>query len=253
LHIAIISDVHANLEALRAVMEHLEDRQIRTIICAGDIVGYGPRPAEVIDLIQSRCDICIRGNHDHAVVSGDFTNFSQLASRAGLWTREQLRPLGGDDPHRQRRWDYLANLPLSGHVADLELCHGSPRSPLSEYIFPPASRQSAALARNLLAATDSRMLVLGHTHVPMLLDEGGTLHDVRELEQGGTLTSGRFVLNPGSVGQPRDGDARAAYVEIDRDRIWFHRVPYAVAKLAYEVAAIEGLGRDLAERLLVGR
>jgi predicted phosphodiesterase len=253
LHIAIISDVHANLEALRAVMAHLEDRQVRTIVCAGDIVGYGPRPAEVIDLIQSRSEHCIRGNHDHAVVTGDFESFSKLASRAGHWTREQLRPLGGDDPHRQRRWDYLSNLPLSAHLGELELCHGSPRSPLTEYIFPPSSRQSAALARNLLGATDARMLVLGHTHVPMLLGEDGTMHDVRQFEEGGVLPSGRLVLNPGSVGQPRDGDSRAAYVEIDRDRAWFHRVPYPVAKLAYEVAAIDGLGRDLAERLLVGR
>lgn len=252
MHIAIISDVHANLEALKAVFAHIEERKIRAILCAGDIVGYGPRPAEVIDLIQSRTEVCIRGNHDHAVVSGDFGNFSHLASRAGRWTRDQLRP-SDDDQHRLRRWNYLANLPLSARFDELELCHGSPRNVLSDYVFPPSPHQAAMVARRLLDATEARLLVLGHTHVPMLLDESGQLHDLRALEQGGALPNGCLVLNPGSVGQPRDGDARAAYVEIDHDRIWFHRVSYAVAKLAYEVAAIDGLGRDLAQRLLVGR
>lgn len=253
LHLAIISDLHANLEALRSVLDDIASRQIQTVICAGDLVGYGPRPAEVIDLIQSRGVTTIRGNHDHAVVTGDFDSFSQVAARAGRWTREQLRPGKVSDVDKERRWEYLAALPLSARVGTMEICHGSPRDPLSEYIFPPGPRIARPLAQGLLAMSEAQIVVLGHTHVPMMVDEYGHVYDVHALEEGDELPEGRLVLNPGSVGQPRDGDPRAAYVEIHRDRIWFRRVAYPVAKLASEVAAISGLGRDLAERLLVGR
>ncbi|MFO0980495.1 MAG: metallophosphoesterase family protein [Planctomycetota bacterium] len=253
MHLAIISDVHANWEALRAVLDDIASRQIPIVVCGGDIVGYGSRPAEVIDLIQSRTAICIRGNHDHAVVTGDFASFSPVALRAGQWTRQQLRPRRDADSHQLRRWEFLGSRPLAARIDDVELSHGSPREPLFEYIFPPSKRLARVIARGLLDLTDARVVALGHTHVPMMLDENGHAFDVKAFADGGDLPEGRLVINPGSVGQPRDGDPRAAYVEVHGDLIAFRRVAYAVVKQAAEVAEIAGLGRDLAERLLVGR
>ena len=157
--IAVISDIHSNLEALEAVIAALPE--FDELFCLGDLVGYGPQPNEVVErLRQLKPSIVLAGNHDHAVVTGNVQDFSPHAAEAVEWTRERIKP--------QNR-DYLAALlpyaKLEGGGLALALYHGSPRDPLTEYIFPGISNESA---RGLIEKSGASVVMLGHTHMPMV-------------------------------------------------------------------------------------
>src|ERR671922_664710 len=241
--VAVISDVHANLYALEAVLREIDREPPDALWCLGDTVGYGPRPNECCDLVRGRADLTLIGNHDLvALGAGEvaLAEFNPEAAAASLWTAEQLT-------EESRR--FLEGLSPSAEFDDAELFHGSPRDPVWEYVL------SEVVALESLAMTRAPLVLVGHTHVATAIALiGGSVH-------GGAAPDGfeapsdehRWLLNPGSVGQPRDGNPDAAYLELDlaRKRARFRRVAYAVARTQEEIKE-RGLPDSLAERLAHG-
>ncbi len=230
--VVVISDVHSNLEALERVLEDVEEESPDLVICCGDVVGYGPRPSECLELVRDVADVVVKGNHDHATVTGDISMFNVAAGIAVEWTRRRLS---------DEEIEYLASLPETETVevdgVRVFVVHGSPRDPIWEYVFPETPR--GVLKEMVEVAGEPDVLLMGHTHVPMREEVDGTL-----------------VANPGSVGQPRDGDPRAAYavleVEDGEVRGWeVRRVAYNVDRTAREIMEV-GLPEELGARLYRG-
>jgi predicted phosphodiesterase len=208
--------------------------------CLGDLVGYGPRPNECCVLVEDRADVCLIGNHDLGVLGRlDLDDFSYDAAASARWTAEVLE----DGPRR-----YLESLGSQSEEGRYGLYHASARDPVWEYVLTPF----AALAS--FAASDARVLLVGHSHVALAFKLAGQRLETT-IAPGGTgldlSGEGRWILNPGSVGQPRDGDARAAYFLIDDDRAEYRRVEYPVERTQEEIRA-EGLPEPLAIRLAHG-
>ena len=241
MRIAVISDVHSNLHALQAVLAAIDAESVDEVWCLGDVVGYGPRPNECCTLVRERASLCLAGNHDLGVIGTiDLDFFAGEAGAAARWTRAEL----GDAAR-----GFLAGLEPSGRADGVELYHASPRDPIWEYVLGPEHALAA------LAVTAAPLVLIGHSHFPLAL----SLHGMRAL--GGSaaagheadLSEGRWLLNPGSVGQPRDGDPRAAWLLLDTDarRASFRRVEYPVALTQAEMRA-GGLPEMLAARLTHG-
>ena len=219
----IISDIHANLAAFEAVLADAEGRYDK-VWCLGDMVGYGPDPNECVELLLTLNHLCIAGNHDWAVLGKlDIDDFNPDARFASLWTRDQLN----DDVR-----EYLDNLPTGLIEEDIyTLVHGSPRHHIWEYILYPA------VAQPNFKHFDTSYCFVGHTHSPVIFlesEDPKTLCDaaIPEYNNGPTrLGERRLIVNPGSVGQPRDGDARAAYGLLDiEERTFEHRrIKYPVS------------------------
>ena len=246
MRIAIIADVHSNLEALEAVLRHAEEENaLGQVWCLGDIVGYGPDPTACIARLR-RFDLrCVPGNHDHAAISLLPTDdFNRDAAAAAHWTAGQLSP-----EERQ----YLESLSHVVQEGDFTLVHGSLRWPIWEYLDSP----DAALAH--LQRQQTPFGLVGHTHVPMLVvedekaNEGCQMH---YLQDGATvkLADERLIINPGGVGQPRDGDRRASYAVYDADArtVTLHRLEYDIAATQRNMEAA-GLPRWLIYRLSIGQ
>jgi putative phosphoesterase len=229
LKIVVISDIHSNLDAFEAVIAKLPSYD--ELFCLGDLVGYGPQPNEVVErLRQLRPSAVLMGNHDYAVVTGDTEGFSSHAAEAVEWTRKKIT---------HQYFEYLATLKPSASLEKggkhLGLFHGSPSNPLTEYVLPSLTDSAV---RKLIARSGAEIVLLGHTHVPMAYSFGGNM-----------------VGNPGSVGQPRDGDPRASFatLTISEGQLSFGiiRVEYDVSSVADKIVQA-GLPRFLAERLYVG-
>ncbi len=225
MRILIIADVHANLPALDAVLAR---ERADHILFAGDAVGYGPHPNEVVEVLRSLKAVSVMGNHDYAVLTGRTEWFNPLAAWAIEWTQRTLKK-------ENREW--LAGLRTTERIVAegkiLQIVHGSPRDPLFEYVFPDTDPRTL---RSFLKQTGADILVLGHTHVPFIFE-----------------WRGRYVVNPGSVGQPRDGDPRASYVVIDTEtwRIRLRRVKYDVERTVKDMQR-EGFPEPLWRRLYEG-
>jgi predicted phosphodiesterase len=239
MRLAVLSDIHANLAALDAVRADLP--AVDQIWVLGDTVGYGPRPNEVIAALQELGARSVLGNHDGAAIGTvDPGDFNPDAHAAINWTAGAL-----DDNARA----YLAALPEVRRDGDLTAVHGSPRDPIWEYIV------STAVAAANLDAFDTRWCLFGHTHYPVVYRAAhraveaviGTDDDEVALED-------RALINPGSVGQPRDGNPAASYLVLDTDagRAAYHRVPYDIAVTQRQMLEL-GLPPRLAERLSYGR
>jgi len=241
MRVAVVSDIHSNLHALEAVLAAIEAEAPDELWCLGDLVGYGPRPNECCAAIAERADVCLAGNHDLAVRGTiDLEEFHGEAGLAATWTRDVLEP----------EWQALLDtLEPRGAVHGVALYHGSARDPVWEYVLDDQS----ALAT--LERTSSALVLVGHSHVALRIvqtdDEldGGIAPAGTELELGGV----RALLNPGSVGQPRDGDPRAAYLLLDLDaqHASFHRVEYEIERTQREMREA-GLPEMLAARLEIG-
>jgi predicted phosphodiesterase len=238
--IAVVSDVHANLAALEAVFAAIDAAAPDELWCLGDVVGYGPRPNECCELVQARADICLSGNHDLAVRGTiDLAEFSGDAAVAARWTRDVLSAPAGA---------FLDGLEPQGERAEVSLYHGSARDPVWEYVL---SDEAAAAT---LALAPHPLVLIGHSHVALevaWVDDtltGGLAPDGTQVE-----VHGRVLLNPGSVGQPRDGDPRAAYLMLDLEKktAMFHRVDYDVERTQAEMR-VAGLPEALASRLTHG-
>lgn len=211
----VLSDVHANLAALDAVI--YDAGYFDLIWCLGDVVGYGPDPNECVSRLRQFPHMCLSGNHDWAAIGKiDLRGFNSDARTSAEWTQNQLTPASRA---------YLQALPPSRVEAGFTLAHGSPRQPIWEYILDPAT------AGNNFPAFDTLACLVGHTHVPALyfMPDGshGPSHCETHTPRWGEpfhLNSGRWIVNPGSVGQPRDGNPDAAYALLDlEDNSWEHR------------------------------
>jgi diadenosine tetraphosphatase ApaH/serine/threonine PP2A family protein phosphatase len=241
MRVAVISDIHGNLHALEAVLADIASEAPDEIWCLGDLVGYGPRPNECVALARERSTIALCGNHDLAVIGTlDVADFSGDAAAAVRWTQGVL-----DSEAR----DWLASLQPAAVRPGADLYHGSPRDPVWDYVL------SEEVARLCLLETTAPIVLVGHSHVALALAwdgdaiEGGLAPEGTEAE----LSPRRWLLNPGSVGQPRDGDARAAWLLVDDDasRATFRRVTYPIDQTQAEIRE-QGLPAALAARIAHG-
>ncbi len=245
---AILSGIHANLEALEAVLADIHTQQIDEIYCLGDIVGYGPNPRECIDRVMT-FQVVVLGNHDQGALF-DPEGFSSGAERAIFWTRDQLE--GGDNPEAaQRRWDFLAELPRAVRQQKRLFVHGSPRNPLNEYVFPEDVYNTKKLEK-LFSLVD-HVSFQGHTHVPGVFTEDLRFYHPGDIGERFTLGERKAMVNVGSVGQPRDNDPRSCYVILTDESVEFRRVVYPFEKTAEKIYAIPELDNFLGDRLKDGR
>ena len=277
---ALISDIHANLEALEVVLADIKAQGITEILCLGDLIGYGPNPRECIDLVMENCSVSLLGNHDQGALF-DPDGFNIGAERAIFWTREQLES-ASDRTNNERRWEFLGELPRTHRLNEFLFVHGSPRNPLSEYIFPEDIYNQRKMER--LFQLVEKYCFQGHTHVPGVFTENNQFFSPEEIDHEYTLGEGKVMINVGSVGQPRDGDPRACYVvledgrparssfdtvvyapgELDEPsgsggaprgpvRINYRRLPYDFEKTIKKIYAIPELEPFLGDRLRQGR
>jgi diadenosine tetraphosphatase ApaH/serine/threonine PP2A family protein phosphatase len=240
----ILSDIHANLDALEAVLDATSGEWDRALIL-GDLVGYGAEPNEVIDRVRALDPLAvIRGNHDKAACGlDDGENFNQVARFAATWTSQQLTAVNRE---------YLRQLPHGPTEIDdrLEICHGAPFDE-DYYLFDGGDAERA------FADADRQVCVFGHTHLPVVFTARGTelAADVPQ-EDRWTLQVRpelNYLVNPGSVGQPRDGDPRAAFgLYLSEGRFIFRRIEYDVSAAQRKISAA-GLPQSLANRLAIGR
>jgi predicted phosphodiesterase len=248
--IAILSDIHGNLEALQTVLADIERRGAKEIICLGDVIGYGPNPIECVELVMQRCSVTLMGNHDFAVIYEPY-NFNIGAEQASYWTRTQFE----EDPNAERRaarWKFLGSRPSSERRPGLLCVHASPRRPINEYIFPDDIYTNPNKFGPIFDRVE-KICFVGHTHVPGVFLEGPDFYSPEELDNRFELGSERAVVNVGSVGQPRDRDPRSSYVLFDGSVVQFVRVSYDVEKTIKRVEAVPELDNFLGARLRDGR
>lgn len=248
---AIISDIHGNLEAFQAVLDDMERQGATELICLGDFVGYGPNPKECIDLAVG-FSIALRGNHEHALLTEfESANFNVKARSSIDWTRDQLNPLSGDREANLRRWDFLDSLETTHKEDDVLYVHGTPRDPVTEYLYPRDIYRPQKL-KAIFNMTDW-LCFCGHTHVPGIWTQDMIYLTPEEVNFRYHLVNKKTLINVGSVGQPRDGDVRATYVLFHGGRVDFRKVEYRVETTARKIRSIPQLDPYLAERLLEGR
>jgi predicted phosphodiesterase len=240
---AILSDIHANLAAFQAVVDHLKEQRVDEVWDLGDVVGYGPHPNECIELLRSFPNVSIAGNHDWGSIGKiSVSEFNRDAAFACQWTEGVLKK-GYDD--------YLRNLAEANVKGDFTMAHGSPRRPIWEYIL------NANEAAENLPYFKTPFCLVGHSHIPLVFHhiEGGESL-FRHLEDGEELTlgEGRYIINPGSVGQPRDGDARGSYAVFDSDKktVTLYRIPYDISQTQQRMRQ-SGLPHYLIDRLSYGK
>lgn len=249
---ALISDIHGNYEALLAVVADIKEQGISTVICLGDIVGYGPNPVECLDYVMDKCEFTILGNHDQATLF-DPDSFNPVALKAIYWTRTQLEKGIGVDQRVDVRWEFLGGLPRRHDEGRFVFVHGSPRDPTNEYVFPEDIYE-----RNKMDALFNRIekfCFQGHTHMPGVFVEKGDFLPPEECNYLYELNERKAMINVGSVGQPRDGDPRACYVVLDdeEDKIIYRRVAYPVSVTRQKIYEIPDLDNMLGDRLIAGR
>jgi predicted phosphodiesterase len=241
--IALISDIHGNLPALEAVLAAIEDQEVEETWCLGDLVGYGAQPNECVERTAAAVDLCLIGNHDLVVIDRlDISDFSQNAAVAAQWTRQEL----ADDAR-----SYLEKLEPKDVDRPIGLFHGSPRDPVWEYVL------SAMAADDCLDSMEARVGAVGHSHVALAFWRRGdnpTAGAQSEADAELELAEDRWLVNPGSVGQPRDGDPRASWMVVDLGswKATWHRTEYDIDVAADAIRAA-GLPKQLAERLYYGQ
>jgi diadenosine tetraphosphatase ApaH/serine/threonine PP2A family protein phosphatase len=236
MRIAVLSDIHSNLVALDAVLAALGP--VDAIWQLGDVVGYGPDPDGVVARLVEVGAVGVRGNHDVAALGGEEVQYFNVDARKAIeWTRRVMRPATAA---------YLAALPELLLEAEFTLVHGSPRAPIWEYVT------STPVARANLEAIGTTYCLHGHTHVPAVFrDDDGAIELIAPRDGSSlTLDDRRVLLNPGSVGQPRDGDPDASYLVIDTDRsaVTWHRVAYDIGATQAAMRRVE-LPSRLVDRL----
>ncbi len=240
---AILADIHSNLAAFTAVLDNIEHRGgAEEVWCLGDVVGYGPEPHQCLELLRQRSHVCVAGNHDRAAIGKlDTAYFNPDAAAACHWTAQQLSP---------EEVQYLESLPLVIEKDDFTLVHGSPREPVWEYLL------STSNARENFAYFQSKFCLIGHSHVPLVFrytDTGACSFSQFSTNIGLVLGKSRLIINPGGVGQPRDGDPRASYAIYDSETgvIKLYRVTYDISATQNKMAK-HGLPVRLAARLSYG-
>jgi predicted phosphodiesterase len=241
--VAVISDIHGNRHAFEAVLAAIDEQDVAEVWCLGDLVGYGADPNACVELARRHATLCLAGNHDLAVTGEiPLDEFSRGAGLAARWTQEVIDP---------ESLGFLAGLSPAYVGGPVGLFHASPRDPVWEYVL------SALLAELCLDEQEHRICLIGHSHVALSFVRRRGELATGEPRRGGDeldLSTGEWLLNPGSVGQPRDADARAAWMLLDLDE-WsarFVRTDYDIAGAAAAIRAAR-LPDSLAERLEYGQ
>ena len=241
--VAVISDIHANKQAFEAALEAISSSDAAEVWCLGDLVGYGADPDACVELAREHAAVCLAGNHDLAVTGEvPLDEFSRGASLAAQWTQDVIA---------RDNLEFLEGLAAQGREDRVGLYHASPRDPVWEYVL------STLVADLCLDAQDDRLCLIGHSHVALSFTrEEGELATGEPRRDGAQLdiSSGEWLLNPGSVGQPRDGDPRAAWLLLDLDGMTasYMRTDYDIAGAAAAIRAAR-LPDSLAERLEYGQ
>ena len=226
--IAVVSDIHSNLEAFTKVLREIEKKKCSIVFNAGDTAGYYTRPDECVNILRKRKIVSVMGNHDNALLQKDFETLGPVASESLKWQRKRLS---------KTNLKFLSSFPkiLDREIRErkITMVHGSPSDPLGDYVFPWTPEH---VFEEFLEKTGAEILIMGHSHVPF----------VKKI-------SDKLVLNPGSVGQPRDGNPKASFALADTQKMkaTIKRVEYDVFKACDDVAD-SGLPVFLAERLLQG-
>jgi predicted phosphodiesterase len=250
--VAIVADIHANLEALNAVLEHAQGRGVSRLVCLGDIIGYGPNPRECLQLLF-RSEVAIMGNHEEAVMFyGE--DFNPKAKASLEWTKDQLNSAEHDRTANYDLWNFLGTMQQVVEDGEVMYTHGSPRVPTREYVVPADARNREKMQG--IFDLMKKVCFIGHSHIPHVYTSdmkhatpeslGGAI-DVRK------LGDRKVLVNVGSVGQPRDGDVRASYVTFDGHVVRFWRVDYDYKVTVDKIYAIPEIPNFLGDRLLVGR
>jgi predicted phosphodiesterase len=247
--IAVLSDIHGNLEALDAVLADIARRPVSAIYCLGDIVGYGPNPVECLERAM-QWDVVILGNHDQAVMF-DPAGFAASAERAIFWTRTVLESTRRDD-----LWNFLTQRPRTHHRDDFLFVHGSARNPLNEYVLPEDIYNQSKLTT--IAALIERYCFCGHTHLPGVfvapLERHGDwqFFTPEECRSFWRFDGRKTIVNVGAVGQPRDYNWRACYATVEGRDVVFHRIKYDVGTTIRKIYAIPELDNFFGNRLRQG-
>jgi len=239
---AIISDIHGNLAALEKVLERIDREKCDKVVCLGDIVGYGPFPNECVALVKKSCDFCLMGNHDHAALGlTDTAYFNTFAKTAIMWTRKTLS---------NESKEFLAGLPLQKSENDILFVHATPCEPVEwKYVL-----SSFDASQNFHCFNES-VCFIGHSHVPVVFSLGKDKEILISREESTKLIQdNRYIINVGSVGQPRDGDPRSAFVFFDTDTLTLQlvRVEYDIHTTQRAMLAFD-LPLFLVERLARGQ
>jgi diadenosine tetraphosphatase ApaH/serine/threonine PP2A family protein phosphatase len=251
---AIISDIHANMEALSVVLAHIESQGIQDVVCLGDVIGYGPNPREALTACRN-VRFCLMGNHEEAVLFyGE--DFNPKARQALEWTKEQLNSAEFDRTDNYELWNFLGNLRETVSEENVLFVHGSPRVPTKEYMVPSDTKNPEKMQE--VFAMIPWVCFVGHSHIPGVYTEDLKFLSPSSSENGAGKSwvaepGAKALINVGSVGQPRDGDPRSSYVVWDGKKVTFFRLEYDVKTTMEKIYAIPGLPNYLADRLIVGR
>lgn len=247
---AVISDIHGNLEALNVVLADIQSYGCDATLCLGDIVGYGADPNECVRLVFEQCQPLgetgvpiVKGNHDEAVTSGDARGFNTTAAFAAQWSRKVLEPVN---------FDLIENLPLTIAFDDVLLVHSSPYQPSRWYYVTSTSGASEAIDRY---PEETKICFIGHSHCPFVMSRDGSRSMSRASSSlVGLQAERQYLVNVGSVGQPRDADPRASYALYDSSRktIEIRRLQYDISGAQQKITDA-GLPESLASRLALGR
>jgi predicted phosphodiesterase len=243
MQVAICTDIHGNRHAFEAVIDAAEASGAEELWCLGDLVGYGAEPDACVALAKAHCTICLAGNHDLAVVEVlSLDDFSRGAALAARWTQEVISA---------ETREFLLGLEPSGTAAGIGLFHASPRDPIWEYVL------SGLTAELCFDSTDFRVSLIGHSHVALSFHRPEGQPATGTTQREGTvldLSEGEWLVNPGSTGQPRDGDPRAAWLSVDTERktATYQRAEYDIAGAQAAIRAAR-LPDSLAERLQYGQ
>jgi len=240
--LAFISDIHGNLEALVSVLNHVEKQKVDSIHCLGDVIGYGSDPVSCLDLIHKTCDVKIMGNHEFAALGlEDTDDYNPAAQKSAMWTKAQLS---------DREKAMIAEYEMSHNLYDILVVHASPFEPDQwHYVL------TAEAALQALEYSDHKLCFYGHSHVPQIFAERD--NDLPRSQAGHDFLPDeetRYLVNVGSVGQPRDNDPRACYITFDTDEyeVLFHRVDYDI-ETTQDKMSQANLPRMLIARLSMGR
>ncbi len=253
--VAIISDVHGNLEALTAVIEDIRGQGVGTIYNLGDTVGYGPDPAACIDLVDAACAVNLCGNHDYAVLF-DAEGFNPIAKKSVDYHRKVLQPTPeNDDSEAVRRWEWLSNLEPMYEGKGFEAMHGSPRQPITEYVLPSDPEMDPLKIVDIFSAMSQHIAFVGHTHFPGVLEENNeSFLMLSAVASRYRISPGtRAIVNVGSVGQPRDRNPRSCYVIYDGESVHYRRVEYDVEKTVGKILSQPDIHPASGLRLRDGR
>lgn len=253
--IAVVSDIHGNLEALTAVINDIRDLGIETIISLGDCIGYGPNPQECIDIAQKHININLCGNHDYAVLH-HAEGFNPVAQAAVDYVRKQMEPTEeNNSPDVVRRWEFLDTLLPLYESGNFEFMHGSPRQPITEYVLPSDPEMDPFKLESIFSAMSRNYAFVGHTHFPGIVEERSDsfimIDDLDDMIY--PLQDKKAIINVGSVGQPRDHDIRSCYVILTNEYARWRRVEYDLETTVSKISSHPFLDDHSAMRLRLGR